>query len=63
MMEKALIRLQAAGTDVTAFNYDGQLQRLILHDPEGNEVGVTHEPGTSGAENLSRGARLDRARQ
>ena len=39
MIEKALKRLQAAGTDVKAFRYDdGHLQRLILHDPEGNEI-------------------------
>jgi len=39
MIEEALKRLQAAGTDVKAFkNDDGHLQRLILHDPEGNEV-------------------------
>jgi len=39
MIEKALKRLQAAGTDVKALRYDdGHLQRLILHDPEGNEV-------------------------
>jgi len=38
MIEEALRRLQVAGTDVKAFDYDGHLQRLILHDPEGNEV-------------------------
>jgi len=39
MIEEALKRLEAAGTDVKAFKYDnGRLQRLILHDPEGNEV-------------------------
>jgi uncharacterized protein GlcG (DUF336 family)/catechol 2,3-dioxygenase-like lactoylglutathione lyase family enzyme len=38
MIEEALKRLQAAGTDVKAFKNDGHLQRLILHDPEGNEV-------------------------
>jgi len=39
MIEEALKRLEAAGTDVKAFKYDGvHLQRLILHDPEGNEV-------------------------
>ena len=38
-IEEALKRLEAAGTDVKAFKYDdGHLQRLILHDPEGNEV-------------------------
>ena len=39
MIEEALKRLHAAGTDVKAFKSDdGHLQRLILHDPEGNEV-------------------------
>jgi catechol 2,3-dioxygenase-like lactoylglutathione lyase family enzyme len=39
IIEKALKRLQAAGTDVKAFkSNDDHLQRLILHDPEGNEV-------------------------
>jgi catechol 2,3-dioxygenase-like lactoylglutathione lyase family enzyme len=38
-IEVALKRLRAAGTDVKAFkDAAGQLQRLILHDPEGNEV-------------------------
>jgi catechol 2,3-dioxygenase-like lactoylglutathione lyase family enzyme len=38
MIEEALQRLRAAGTDVQAFKYGDHLQRLILHDPEGNEV-------------------------
>lgn len=39
IIEAALRRLQAAGTDVQAFKDDGgHLQRLILHDPEGNEL-------------------------
>jgi predicted enzyme related to lactoylglutathione lyase len=39
MIEEALKRLQAAGIDVKAFkDDDGHLQRLILHDPEGNEL-------------------------
>jgi catechol 2,3-dioxygenase-like lactoylglutathione lyase family enzyme len=39
MIQEALQRLQAAGTDVEAFkSEDDHLQRLILHDPEGNEV-------------------------
>ena len=39
MIEEALKRLQALGTDVKAFKSDdGHLQRLILHDPEDNEV-------------------------
>lgn len=44
IMEEALRRLQAAGTDVKSFkDNDGHLQRLILHDPEGNEVEL-HAP-------------------
>jgi catechol 2,3-dioxygenase-like lactoylglutathione lyase family enzyme len=39
MLEEALNRLQSAGTDVQVFKYpDGRLQRLVVHDPEGNEV-------------------------
>ncbi len=39
MIEEALKRLESAGTDVKVFKSDdGHLQRLILHDPEGNEV-------------------------
>jgi catechol 2,3-dioxygenase-like lactoylglutathione lyase family enzyme len=39
MIAEALKRLESAGTDVKAFtSEDGHLQRLILHDPEGNEV-------------------------
>jgi catechol 2,3-dioxygenase-like lactoylglutathione lyase family enzyme len=39
MIEEALKRLEAAGADVKAFKSDDEhLQRLILHDPEGNEV-------------------------
>ena len=39
MIEEALKRLQAAGADVKAFKSDDDhLQRLILHDPDGNEV-------------------------
>jgi catechol 2,3-dioxygenase-like lactoylglutathione lyase family enzyme len=39
MIDEALKRLQAAGADVKAFRSDDDhLQRLILHDPEGNEV-------------------------
>ena len=39
MIDEALQHLRAAGADVKAFKSDdGHLQRLILHDPEGNEV-------------------------
>ena len=39
LIAEALKRLQAAGTDVKAFKDEaGHLQRLVLHDPEGNEV-------------------------
>jgi catechol-2,3-dioxygenase len=39
MIAEALKRLESAGTDVQAFTSDdGHLQRLIVHDPEGNEV-------------------------
>jgi catechol-2,3-dioxygenase len=39
MMDEALKRLQSVGADVKIFKSDdNHLQRLILHDPEGNEV-------------------------
>ena len=39
MIADALKRLELAKTDVKAFtSEDGHLQRLILHDPEGNEL-------------------------
>jgi catechol 2,3-dioxygenase-like lactoylglutathione lyase family enzyme len=38
-IQKALRWLRRAGTDVKTFvGDDGQLQRLTLHDPEGNEI-------------------------
>jgi catechol-2,3-dioxygenase len=39
MIDEALKRLQSVGADVKIFKSDdNHLQRLILHDPEGNEV-------------------------
>lgn len=39
MIDEALKRLQAAGVDVETFKSDDDhLQRLVFHDPEGNEV-------------------------
>jgi hypothetical protein len=39
MIEEALKQLQSAGTDVQVFKHQhGRLQRLVAHDPEGNEV-------------------------
>ena len=41
VMEEALKRLQAAGTDVQAYRDDkSAIIRMLVHDPEGNEVEV-----------------------
>lgn len=39
LMDEALKRLQSFNTDVRVYRYkDGRLQRLVVHDPEGNEI-------------------------
>ena len=39
LMDEALKRLRLFNTDVQVYRYkDGRLQRLVVHDPEGNEI-------------------------